>query len=109
MKFFFQFFFHIYNQVGLLNKCYWKNFPWANKSKNKIFGQEPWIEKICKNNLLHGDIIPSLFQVCRLFAKQNLFQANILFPTIFSIKIRNLAIFYIQNASFSFFLLYSIT
>ena len=35
---------------GFLTNVTRKKVPRANKSKNKIFGQEPWIEKICKNN-----------------------------------------------------------
>ena len=43
--------------------------------------------------IIYGVIILTLFQVRRIYAVQNLFQAIMQFPTIFGIKIRNLVIF----------------
>ena len=69
-----------------------KIFPGLINQKTKFLVKNHGLKKYVKT-IIYGVIIPTLFQVRRINAVQNLFQANMLFPTIFGIKIRNLVFF----------------
>ena len=69
-----------------------KIFPGLINQKTKFLVKNHGLKKYVKT-IIYGVIIPTLFQVRRIYAMQNLFQANMLFPTIFGIKIRNLVFF----------------
>ena len=69
-----------------------KNFTGLINQKTKFLVKNHEFKKYVKT-IIYGVIIPTLFQVRRIYAVQNLFQANMLFSTIFGIKIRNLVFF----------------
>ena len=61
------FFFIFILRWSFLTSVTRKNFPRTNKSKKKFFGQELWIEKICKKNHLwsyNTNIISSSSYLC---------------------------------------------
>ena len=76
-----------------------KIFPGLINQKTKFLVKNHGLKK-CVITIIYGVIIPTLFQVRRIYAMQNLFQANMLFPTIFGIKIRNLVIFSYKKIMF---------
>ena len=75
-----------------------KIFPGLITQKTKFLVENHELKKYVKT-IIYGVIIPTLFQVRRINAVQNLFQANILFPTIFGIF---LVFFYTQKSCFFF-------